>query len=579
MIRLGHSKRTPSIREIYSDQYVVKTVQILGKRRSGKSYCASKIAEDLLTDKVPIVIIDPMNAYWGLKEKFDIIILGKEGDEGIDATFGLSGEVNPKVIQEQAWKLASNVADSDASLILNLSSFGNRFKQYFAGAFLDTLFQNNKIRRHIFIEEADIFASQRPTNPAQFECLDAVDNAVRRGGQKGLGVTIITQRPQLVSKNILSQADLTLVFNVQAPQDLKAVMDIIADEDTPKDAIKKLRTEIKRYPPGQCLLYSPEWLHDKDLIKISEKQTYHAGETLGQSARSKREFVIKRSEELRGIVNKLLVHKPKLEGNTAGRDYVHDKIYTNVNESTKDEQPVLSINAGSLVERKKIEMPNRGLPGYKIFFEDPPGIHHICKTHVDWLEEQLRIANSNCDMLLNEWDKSKERVKYQSEMIESQQKQLADFEGLKSALHRIFQLTPAITSKDAVLTSTDAKVGIQTKIHSMTFSDEDLEGRLLWIIAFEPQYINSKSIVDIHKFIQNRFSIPASEYIGKPNAGRFRSKLKDVLDRFSKRPYDFLQKNEKYPDLYEVRYQESENRITVQHGQGKNFSTIEAKSK
>jgi DNA helicase HerA-like ATPase len=48
---------------------------------------------------------------------------------------------------------------------------------------------------------------------------------VRRGRKKGLGSTLISQRPAVVNKNVLSQIDSLFLLNMVSPGDLEAVAD------------------------------------------------------------------------------------------------------------------------------------------------------------------------------------------------------------------------------------------------------------------------------------------------------------------------------------------------------------------
>ena len=57
----------------------------------------------------------------------------------------------------------------------------------------------------------------------QKRALGAFDRIVRRGRVKGLGTTLITQRPAVIHKNLLSQVDGIFVLHVVAPHDLEAV--------------------------------------------------------------------------------------------------------------------------------------------------------------------------------------------------------------------------------------------------------------------------------------------------------------------------------------------------------------------
>ena len=48
------------------------------------------------------------------------------------------------------------------------------------------------------------------------------EDIVRRGGQRGIGCTLVTQRSAVLNKNVLTQAQMLVVLRTIAPQDLAA---------------------------------------------------------------------------------------------------------------------------------------------------------------------------------------------------------------------------------------------------------------------------------------------------------------------------------------------------------------------
>jgi DNA helicase HerA-like ATPase len=74
----------------------------------------------------------------------------------------------------------------------------------------------------LLIDEADAIAPQKPQeNEARM--LGAAEDIVRRGGQRGLGCMLITQRSAVLNKNVLTQVEMIVALRTIAPQDLKAM--------------------------------------------------------------------------------------------------------------------------------------------------------------------------------------------------------------------------------------------------------------------------------------------------------------------------------------------------------------------
>jgi DNA helicase HerA-like ATPase len=53
-----------------------QTIALLGIRGSGKTNTAGVIAEELLDHNHPIVVIDPTDAWWGLRSGYPVFIFG-----------------------------------------------------------------------------------------------------------------------------------------------------------------------------------------------------------------------------------------------------------------------------------------------------------------------------------------------------------------------------------------------------------------------------------------------------------------------------------------------------------------------
>ncbi len=246
--------------------YVSKVAAILAKRDSGKTYTAGVIEEQLFTERLPFVVIDPMNAHWGIRSKYPITIFG-------------GSKADIEILPSDGDKIASLIVNQNLTAIIDVSDWPFEDMQGFATDFFNKLYTLNTTPRHIIVEEADIFAPQRP-NAESKESLKALDTIVRRGRQRGLGATVITQRPAVLNKNILTQADLFFFMNMAAEQDIKVINELLnlsgMDKQEKKDTIAK----IMKFNQGDCMLFSPSWLKRIEVFKVNKKKTHHAGATV-----------------------------------------------------------------------------------------------------------------------------------------------------------------------------------------------------------------------------------------------------------------------------------------------------------
>src|SRR5256885_1686960 len=85
-------------------------IRLPAKRGAGKTPTAIVLAEEMLDAGVQIVVLDPVGAWWGLRSKYEIPILGgKHGDVPLEPTAGAL--------------IADVVVDSGASLVLQTTDF------------------------------------------------------------------------------------------------------------------------------------------------------------------------------------------------------------------------------------------------------------------------------------------------------------------------------------------------------------------------------------------------------------------------------------------------------------------------
>ncbi len=254
---------------------VTQTFAILAKRRVGKTYTASVIAEEMVVARLPFVVLDPTGAWWGLRSSADgkhdglpvIIIGGAHGDVPLEATAG-------KVI-------ADLVVEHPGFYVIDLSATASNAEQdRFATDFAERLYRRKEAQRsplHVFIDEADAFAPQRPL-PGQQRMLGAFEALVRRGGIRGIGVTLITQRPAVVNKNVLTQTECLIVLQMTAPQDQKAIDDWVQLNGTreQRDVMMASLASLKK---GEAWVWSPAWLEVFQRVHVRERDTFNSSAT------------------------------------------------------------------------------------------------------------------------------------------------------------------------------------------------------------------------------------------------------------------------------------------------------------
>lgn len=215
---------------------------ILGTSGSGKTYLTTTAIERLLKSGARSVNIDPLGVMWGLRLKAD----GTTPSGFNIPIFG--GSHGDLPLTEHAGALiGETVATMRESCIIDLSDLPTKAaERRFMTAFLESIYRHttpaNGDPYHLIIDEADRFAPQKP--PAGDETmLNRMEEIVRRGRVKGFIPWMITQRPAVLNKNVLSQADGLVLLKLTSSQDRDQVGAWIegqADRATGKEILASL---------------------------------------------------------------------------------------------------------------------------------------------------------------------------------------------------------------------------------------------------------------------------------------------------------------------------------------------------
>lgn len=252
--------------------FVTETQAILAMRRVGKTYTASVEAEELLKLNQQIVVIDPTGAWWGLKSSAD----GRSPGFSIPV-FG--GEHADVPLEEGAGAVIANaLIEHRFSAILDVSLLRKNAMKRFATAFLEELYHKNREALHLFVDEADLFAPQKPFKGDE-QVLGAMEDIVRRGGVRGIGCTLITQRPSVLNKDVLTQCGILVTLRMSHPRDI-APIDEWVREHGDEVHLREMRGSLSTLPKGTGWFWGPGF-------NIFSKVSIRARETFNSSATPK----------------------------------------------------------------------------------------------------------------------------------------------------------------------------------------------------------------------------------------------------------------------------------------------------
>jgi uncharacterized protein len=231
---------------------------MLGIRGSGKTNTGAVMAEQFWDAKLRFVVLDPLGVWWGIRLKKD-----GETPSGRKVTIFGGDRGDLPLDEGSAEKIADLVVDG-VSAILDLSALSKSAQDRFVGKFARRLFQKNREALHVFIDEADAFAPQklRGAGDDSATTLGAIEDLVRRGRSHGIGLSLITQRPAVLNKNVLTQAGTLVLHRVTSPQDRAAFIEWAKATADPA-RIEEISASVATFRPGDAWVWSPS---DFDLL-------------------------------------------------------------------------------------------------------------------------------------------------------------------------------------------------------------------------------------------------------------------------------------------------------------------------
>jgi len=243
--------------ELNTQTLVGRSIAILGITGSGKTNTTAVLVEELLSNGFPLTIVDIEGEYWGLKEKFEILVAGRS--DNVDIEVGIA----------HAEHLAQLSVDKDISIVLDLSDFGQDEMFEFLLLYFKTLWVACSASRQpyqIVLEEAHEFVPQSVRTPLK----EILTRIALRGRKRGLGIIMVSQRSAKVEKDLLTQTSLLFLHRVVHPVDLKVYADLIPLPNRQVDEM------VGRLHSGEAIvLYN----HEVTVVQIRLRETFNAGAT------------------------------------------------------------------------------------------------------------------------------------------------------------------------------------------------------------------------------------------------------------------------------------------------------------
>lgn len=231
-----------------------QAVCLIGVRGSGKTNSAGVMAEELLDHGQPIVVIDPTDAWFGLRSSRD----GKSDGYPIYVFGGPHGDLD--LLETSGKEIAEFVATTRVSVILSLRHLRKNAQRRFVTDFCEELYHLKGKPEYrspltVFIDEAPLFVPQKVMGE-NARTVGAVEDLIARGRNAGFGVVLISQRMATVNKDVATQCDTIICHRVPSPQDRKAISDWF-EENASVDELKAILASLATLRNGEAWVWAP----------------------------------------------------------------------------------------------------------------------------------------------------------------------------------------------------------------------------------------------------------------------------------------------------------------------------------
>lgn len=242
----------------------------VGTSGSGKTYAAGTAVERLLKTGAKVVVVDPLGVWYGLRVHSD----GKTAAFPVVIFGGQHADI--PLTEHGGAIIGETVAGMAESCIVSLSDFPTKAaERRFMLAFLERLYRKATGEPfHLVFDEADLWAPQKSSEP---QLQNLMEQIVRRGRVKGFIPWLITQRPAVLSKDVLSQADGLVAMKLTSSQDRDALGAWIEGQ-ADKSEEKRIKARLAQLSRGEAVV----WIPGRSILneaKFPEKVTFDSSST------------------------------------------------------------------------------------------------------------------------------------------------------------------------------------------------------------------------------------------------------------------------------------------------------------
>ncbi len=295
--------------EIALADYAVGASAVLGIRDSGKTVTAKGIAEQLLENKIPIIVFDAVGKWRWMK-------VAAEGSRGKAYKIVVAGGRGPDLplTPHSVPEIVRSALKERIPLIIDLFSrelSKADWRKIVQTAIHIIHYENEGGAVHVFLEEAAEFVPQKIYDG---ETYAEVEKLVRMGGNASVGITLINQRSQEVNKAVLDNCSTALVLGCQVGKNAIEAVEKWIERLDPKTA-EELTASLPKLQSGEAWVWTRKSLDRPTRERMPMCRSFHPD-------RRTSEFVLKsvKPTDTDEFVKRLSDAIPKVIAETKSND-------------------------------------------------------------------------------------------------------------------------------------------------------------------------------------------------------------------------------------------------------------------
>ncbi len=228
--------------------FVVARTAILGITKSGKTYAAKGIAEQLLDANIPIIVFDAIGVWRFLRtpgagpkgQGYKIVVAG-----GKQPDLPLTPASAPAIVRAAIHENIPLIIDLYDPHLSKAD-----WRRIVQESFRILLYENKGLR-HVFLEESAEFAPQKIIDGQTYA---EVEKLARMGGNASVGITFINQRAQELNKAVLELCDNLILLRQRGSHAIEALEKWL-DRVSP-DVSSEITKSLPHMSQGDCWVWT-----------------------------------------------------------------------------------------------------------------------------------------------------------------------------------------------------------------------------------------------------------------------------------------------------------------------------------